>query len=818
VNPERFRRLMDLVGDTLERPDAERSAWLAEQCGDDAELLVEAGSLLLDASVTSLAGLTGRLRVPVFRAAARTIADEDRSRTGERVGAYRLVDELGHGGMGTVYLAERDDEQYRARVAIKFVRGRLAAPELEHRFRAERQILADLNHPNIARLLDGGTAVDGTPYLVMEYVEGEPIDAWCDARGLGVRARIELFLRVCDAVAYAHRSGVVHRDLKPSNILVTPDGVPKLVDFGVARLVGAAAESEQTVMLRVMTPTHASPEQVRGGAISFPTDVYSLGVVLYELLAGRTPFVLERASIGEIERLICTVRPVPPSEAAGGRDAAWRRELAGRPDEIALRSLEKEPDCRHDSVDALAQALRRFLDAPPRGRIAWLRYRARRLARRPAVLAAAGGVLMLCAAAGFFAWARTAARPAPLGEFEFLPVQEVAAEIPLPYQVRTADVNGDGHPDLVWNHLGAGSNQTRVALGTGDGMFAFQSSFTHPHAAVPLWDDTHELVIGDFTGDGAADLVWYAFAQREKRMYVALSNGDGSFRFLEPQREGPRWAGEWRAKAADADGDGRDDLIFSVLMKDNLTRVLLSQGDGTFAETYGLIHITQGWERYSTYLGDVDGDGGLDLIWNDVPGGMNRTYVARSLEKLEQLPWQDHPDAVAAEVAPELSRWAGFATHVGDVDGDGRTDIFWIAADRDPMAIHRALGGLTAQFRFLDAQEATRPPAAGRLATAVGDFNGDGRADLLLYGLDGETDRFWIGLGTRGGEFAFSPEAYQRTAAAGAGVERSAFAVDVLIVDVDGDGRSDIVWSDRSHANRVYVALSQPPVSRARLP
>ena len=242
---------------------------------------------------------------------------EERSLEGRRLGPYRILRKLGSGGMGDVWLAERADEEYQQRVAIKLVRSGLYSTQVQSRLRTERQILASLQHPNIARLLDGGRAPDGTPYLVMEYIDGEAIDVYCNRRRLPVAERIELVRTICSAVHYAHQNLIVHRDLKPNNILITPDGVPKLLDFGIAKLLDAR-HSANTVAVthveyRVMTPAHASPEQVRGDSVTTASDIYVLGVLLYELLGGRRPFQLIGSSFAEIERVICEQEPVAPS-------------------------------------------------------------------------------------------------------------------------------------------------------------------------------------------------------------------------------------------------------------------------------------------------------------------------------------------------------------------------------------------------------------------------------------------------------------------------------------------------------------------------
>jgi serine/threonine-protein kinase len=393
MTPDRWQTIQGLFQQTADLDTTAQAAFLAEACGTDDELRVDVETLL---RAQRRAGAGGFITAAIGRA-ARDLADAATgTRSGERVGPYRLVRELGHGGMGTVYLAERADEQYHASVAIKFVRAGAAAPELERRFRAERQILAALTHPNIAWLLDGGTAHDGTPYLVMEYVEGKPLDAWCDERDLGLEGRLALFLHVCAAVQHAHQALVVHRDLKPSNILVTADATVKLVDFGIAKLL-AGADAESTGTLRLMTPAYAAPEQARGGRITVATDVYSLGVILFKLLTGRTPFDFSGATPGEVERRICEDEPRAPSAEAAGPHGAWRRALRGDLDTIVLKALRKEPVRRYPSVEQLAEDVRRHTQGlPVAARTDSWQYRAGKFVRRHrGALATAAAVLAL---------------------------------------------------------------------------------------------------------------------------------------------------------------------------------------------------------------------------------------------------------------------------------------------------------------------------------------------------------------------------------------------------------------------------------------
>src|SRR5580693_1147736 len=246
---------------------------------------------------------------------------------GDRIGPYRVLRTLGIGGMGEVFLAERADAEFEQQVAIKVVTGGAFSRSVQSRLKTERQILAHLDHPNIARLLDGGSLPDGTAYLVMEYVDGVPIDAYCDSNRLDLAARLHLFQTVCAAVHYAHQNLIVHRDLKPSNILVTKAGVPKLLDFGIAKLLDDRQAMHHTLAvthadIRVMTPDHASPEQVRGQAITTSSDVYVLGVLLYKLLTGTSPFVIPSMRLTDIERAICEKEAALPSLAVESADSA----------------------------------------------------------------------------------------------------------------------------------------------------------------------------------------------------------------------------------------------------------------------------------------------------------------------------------------------------------------------------------------------------------------------------------------------------------------------------------------------------------------
>ena len=277
--------------------------------------------------------------------------------TRDRVGNYRILKLLDEGGMGQVYLAERADDQFRQKVAIKVLGSRFPNEQLLLRFRAERQILANLDHPYIARLIDGGETDDGRPFLVMEYVDGVPVTEYCEQAKLSIRQRLRLFRKVCFAIEHAHANLIVHRDVKPTNILVTENGEPKLLDFGIAKLLNPdefeANVAKTRVAMRLMTPEYASPEQMRGESVSIATDVYALGALLYELLSGSPPFRLDDASPAEVVRVVCDVEPRLPSialtgsKATGNLSSTQGKRLRGDLDKIVLLAMRKEPASRY---------------------------------------------------------------------------------------------------------------------------------------------------------------------------------------------------------------------------------------------------------------------------------------------------------------------------------------------------------------------------------------------------------------------------------------------------------------------------------------
>jgi non-specific serine/threonine protein kinase/serine/threonine-protein kinase len=400
----------------LELSPAERIAYLDRSYAtdpslrDDLEPLLDSQQRLKDQFLD---------QANLATAAATLVSPDENFWVGRRVGPYQVVEQIGVGGMGEVYRAFRADDQYKKVVALKFVRAGQYSSEVFSRFKNERQILAGLDHSNLAKLLDGGTSDEGMPYFVMELIEGRPITEYCDERGLSTRERLSLFLQVCAGVHYAHQRLIIHRDIKPGNILVTSDGIPKLLDFGIAKIVESGQDADMRVTMtgfRVLTPRYASPEQIQGEAMTIATDVYSLGVVLYELLTGRSPYGLVNGSTQEFAREVCQKEPQKPSSAilrsqgvgegnAENRPGArakvssekLRKRLRGDIDNIVLMALRKEPSRRYASANDLGEDIRRHLESVPvhaRNDSAWYRT-TKFVARHKAAVAAS--VLMVIA-------------------------------------------------------------------------------------------------------------------------------------------------------------------------------------------------------------------------------------------------------------------------------------------------------------------------------------------------------------------------------------------------------------------------------------
>jgi serine/threonine protein kinase len=423
MTPERWQQLKELLAPALDLEVSQRSAYLERVCLGDPSLRSALERLLAAEDNAGTAFLSGP---PSFGDPEEDSDSSSKPLIGLRVGSYKIVEEIGSGGMGEVYRASRADDQYSKQVAIKLVRAGLDSKAVLQRFKNERQILAGLDHPNIARLLDGGETEDGLPYFVMELIEGMPIDRYCDERKLTITDRLELFRQVCSAVQYAHQHLTIHRDIKPGNTLVTPDGVPKLLDFGIARMLDLTAGEGQLqptlTIFRALTPGYASPEQMAGAAITTASDLYSLGVVLYELLTGRSPYRLTGRSPQEIALAVCEVEPEKPSmvvrriqieEGGSGSSstvaevAALRqvsrdklsKRLAGDLDNIVLMALRKEPSRRYASVEQFAEDIQRHLkNLPVIARKDTVGYRTSKfLTRHKAGVAAAAAIFLTLA-------------------------------------------------------------------------------------------------------------------------------------------------------------------------------------------------------------------------------------------------------------------------------------------------------------------------------------------------------------------------------------------------------------------------------------
>lgn len=420
----RWQRLNEIFASALEIHPASQSDFLNQICGGDDELQREVVAIL---AATRNADQRGFLEADVFADAAHLIAANEIT-AGTIVGGYRIVREIGRGGMGAVYLAER--EGFHQQVALKIIKRGMDTEALVRRFVMERDVLASLNHPNIARLLDGGTTTDGLPFIAMEYVEGKTITEYCDEKRSTIEERLLIFRKVCGAVTYAHQNLVVHRDIKPSNILVAPDGEPKLLDFGIAKLLsnqyGHTIEHTATGA-NLLTPEYASPEQIAGGKITTASDIYSLGVLLYELLCGRRPFSFKNRAPSDVLKIISERQPSAPSTAAltnqkvdedqndtkpcmlpetvaemrSERPARLHRKLAGDLDNIVLMALRKEPLRRYESVQQFAEDLRRHLDGlPVVARPATFSYRAAKFIERNRTATAFATIALLAIVTG----------------------------------------------------------------------------------------------------------------------------------------------------------------------------------------------------------------------------------------------------------------------------------------------------------------------------------------------------------------------------------------------------------------------------------
>ncbi len=478
---EEWQRVKAITTDALAVPEDERESLVAARC-TDAGLRREVQSLLGAALAAEHLFETSALTVECAQAVLAATDDPSDAFVGRRIGSYRVISELGRGGMGAAYLAERIDGVYHRRVAIKLIKRGMDTDAIVRRFLHERQILADLNHPNIAMLLDGGSTEDGRPYFIIEYVEGLPIDVFCNENGLPVEQRLQLVRAVCEAVDHAHQNRVIHRDLKPGNILVTRSGVPKLLDFGIATLLDpqdGTLAADNSLFAQAMTLRYASPEQIRGEPITAASDVYSLGVLLYELLTGSPPYPLEGIGRQEAERVVSEQIPPLPSAAIAARTgaAASRRRLAGDLDAIVMTALRKDPSRRYATAHALAEDLERHLTGQPvtaRGERLAFRVRdyigkRRRAAPWPAVALA---VLAVAIAASVERY-RAGRTDGPFDGAQGGPPLKSIAVLPLTSTEASADLEylSDGLTENIIQRL---SRLTQIRVIARDSVFSYK--------------------------------------------------------------------------------------------------------------------------------------------------------------------------------------------------------------------------------------------------------------------------------------------------------------------------------------------------------
>lgn len=651
----RWKRLNELFHDALAVPPADRAEFVSRACADDPALASEALQLL--SAHTRDVGL---MEQPAIVGAELWQEDDGSSVIGRRFGAYRVLREIGRGGMGAVYLAERADGGFDQRVALKVVKRGMDSDHVLARFRAERQILASLEHPNIARLLDGGASDGGQPYFAMEYIEGQRIDEY--VRALALPDRLRLWLQVCGAVSYAHQHLVVHRDLKPANILVTADGVPKLLDFGIARLLNPTTEATSTFTeLRMLTPEYASPEQIEGRHATTVSDVYSLGVVLYELLTGRSPYSPRSRSPRDIADAICTTEPLRPSVAVLEGDASLARRLRGDLDTILLTALRKEPSRRYQSVEQLGGDVRRHLEGlPVRARRDTFAYRAGKFVRRHRAGVAAGALVVVALVGGTVAtaWEARQARAAQArAERRFSDVRALAHAVLFDYHDAIKDLPGSTpiRERLVRDALSYLDTLAREAHG--------DRSLQHELAGA--YQRVGDVQGGSRTanlGDTRGALESYGKAERILNGLVAADSGDAQARR-------------------------------------GLARTLTAMGFLRFdvGDVAGSLAFTRRAEAVVAPLvvGPVDAALRLDLAAIDDLGGvlLLETGDARASAKRHQLAIRRMEAAPAAERAsPALRRALSVAyQHLGDAVGQVSGSAAALESFQQSRAIRAAL-------------------------------------------------------------------------------------------------------------------------------
>lgn len=519
MSPERHQLLMSILADAMECDTFARENLLAQSCREDESLRLEVERLLTHETTAQ-----DFLVEPLVNGAPCDLSDEEESVIGRQIGPYLIIDEIGRGGMGAVYLARRSDDEYQRQVAIKLIKCGMDSDLIQRRFRTERQILADLDHQNIARLYDGGTTEDGRAFLVMEYISGQPIDVYAKTQRLSTTERLKLFLGVCDAVQHAHRNQVIHRDLKPSNILVNKEGIPKLLDFGIAKFLNsdpAATTADVTPSAwRLLTPEYASPEQIRGDQGTAPSDIYSLGAILYELLTGHRPHRLTGRSgsdeiphavipqepekpsseISRVEKRLTkigarpkTITPESVSETQDGAPERLRRKLRGDLDNIVLMAMRKETHRRYASVEQFSEDIRLHLKGMPilAGKDT-LTYRSAKFVKRNrmSVLSTMAAAL-LCLVLGLVLANLFDARPRP---------RESIAVLPLVNAINNPGLEhlADGITDALIESL---SRLPKLGVPSHESVFRFKGQTIEPQSIARALN-VETLLEGTITSDG----------------------------------------------------------------------------------------------------------------------------------------------------------------------------------------------------------------------------------------------------------------------------------------------------------------------------
>lgn len=702
MTPERWLQIKELFYAALDLERDAQAPYLDRTCGKDLELRADLESLL-----AAHRGPGSFLDRPASVSALGVSAEQSSAHwIGRRIGPYRIVASIGTGGMGEVYKAVRADDQFEQQVAIKLVRGGYDTQQVLARFRAERQILATLEHPNIARLLDGGATEDGLPFLVMELIEGERIDRYCDQQGLSTIARVRLFREVCTAVTYAHQRLVVHCDLKPGNILVTADGTVKLLDFGVARMLSpvprAAGEERTLTLMRALTPEFASPEQVRGEPTTTASDVYSLGVVLYRLLTGRSPY----RSIGtlphEIVRDVCESEPERPSTTT-----SQRSDLRGDLDNITLMALRKEPARRYASVEQFSEDLRRYREGlPVLARADKFGYRAGKFVTRHKVGVAAATLVALSLVAGLAAtlWqARIARQQTARAERHFASVRKLANSFM--FELHDAI-------SLLPGSLPARQLLVKNALQYLDALSAEAVDDAELHTELGIAYRKIGDIQGEFTGQNTGE------AQAARQSYAK------SVALLEPRA---------RADAANRDLNLELSTSFrrlgtaSYVAGDPVAASAASEKAVTYAEAASSGEVRD--RKYFDALGAALGDRGQILGFQGQRAA-SLEYSAKAIDVFERMVKRDPTDRLARRSLSVMYDRAATETEV---------DAVSVADRQQALAWHRQALAATMELAASDPNDSVVESMLGV------DHNGVGESLMTLQQVPAAIDEYTAG-------------------------------------------------------------------------